>query len=40
MEIANPLIRDTEACVVSGELRVWGDLREDTKDKLVWKFKN
>ena len=40
MEIANLPIRNTETCIVIGEQRVWGDVREDGKDKLVWEFKH
>ena len=41
MIIANlHTVLDTEPCVVTGELRVWGNMREDGKDELVWEFEN
>lgn len=40
MEIADPLVRNTETWIVSGELRIWRDLGENTNDKLVWEFEN
>ena len=40
MEITDPLVRNAEAFIVSGALRIWGDMREDGKDKLVWEFEN
>ena len=40
MEITDPPIRNTEAFIMSGELRIRGDLREDGEDKLVWESEN
>ena len=33
-------MRGTEPCVGTGEPWVWGDVREDRKDKFIWKFEN
>ena len=38
MEIADPLIRSTEARIVSDELRIWGDMRENGKDDLIREY--
>ena len=40
MEIADPPIRNTEARIVSGKRRVWGNERDDGKDKLIWELEN
>ena len=33
-------VLNTEPCVVSGEAWVWGDMRENGGDELVWEFEN
>ena len=33
-------IRHTESRVVTGEIRIWGYVRENGKDELVWELKN
>ena len=38
--VAVHTIRDTESCIVTDEPRVWGDVRDNRKDKLVRKFEN
>ena len=35
-----PRILDAESCVVADEPRVWGDAREDVKDKFVRQFED
>lgn len=35
-----PAVLNPELCVVSGEAWVWGDARENGKDKLVREFEN
>ena len=37
---AVPAIWNTESGIVTSEPRVWGDVRENGKDKLVRKFEN
>ena len=41
MIIIDPnIVHHTESCIVTGELRVRGDVREDGMDKLIWEFEN
>ena len=41
MVIVEPeTIQSTEPYIVTGELRVWGDVREERKDGLVWEFED
>jgi len=34
------VVLSTESCIVTGEPRFWGDVRENGKDKLVWEFED
>ena len=36
----SPHMPNTKSRIVTGELRVWGDVRENGKDKFVWEFEN
>ena len=40
MEITDPLIRKTPTCMVSGKPWIWGDTREDVKNKFIREFEN
>lgn len=31
---------NAKPCIVAGELRVWGDMRENGKYKFIWEFEN
>ena len=33
-------IRHVEPGIVTGEVRVWEDVRENGKDEFIWKFEN
>jgi len=34
------IILSTKSCIVTGELRFWGDVGENRKDKLVWELED
>ena len=34
------LMQSTESRIMTGVSRVWGDVRENGNDKLVWEFEN
>ena len=39
--VPNPeFVLNTEPRPVTGMLGVWGDVREDGKDELIWEFEN
>ena len=41
MVIVEPLtIQTTEPRVATGELRIWGGVRENGKDELIWEFED
>ena len=41
MIIIDPkVVHHMKLCIVTGELRVRGDVREDGMDKLIWEFEN
>jgi len=34
------IILNTKSCLVIGEPRLWGDVKENGKDKLVWELED
>ena len=41
MIIIDPkIVHHTKSCIVTGELRVRGDVGEDGMDELIWEFEN